>query len=96
MSLTLMLRTSWKQKEAEELEKQKIDPQQIMLADIDQRREASHLKDDEAKLRAETEAFKAQLKYESDMEKIESEYSAKSDKNEVDLTIAEMKQPQGY
>jgi hypothetical protein len=75
----------------EQQEKQ-IDPNQVMLAEIAQRREASSLKDEEAKLKAETEAFKAQLKYESDKAKMESQERIAEQKNEVDLTIEQMKQ----
>jgi hypothetical protein len=70
-----------------------VDPNKVMMADIEQRREASYLKDEEAKLKAETEAFKAQLKFEGDQAKTEAEREMADDKNKVDLTIAGIKQP---
>ena len=40
-----------------------LDPNMVMLADIEQRREASILKNEEAKMKTETEAFKSQLNF---------------------------------
>jgi len=68
-----------------------LDPNQVMLAEIEQRREASLLKEEEAKLKAETEAFKAQLKFESDKAKRESQEIIASEKNQVDLEIEHLK-----
>lgn len=89
------------QKQQEEMQEQdalmksqQIDPNAALLADINQRREASILKDEEAKLKAETESFKAQLKFEGDMAKMEAEERMAEEKNEVDLTIEQMKHGQ--
>jgi hypothetical protein len=70
-----------------------LDENKIMMADIEQRREASHLKHDEAQLKAETEAFKAQTQFESNKVKMDVNKELAKDKNEVNLTIAKMKQP---
>jgi hypothetical protein len=69
-----------------------LDPNAVMLQDIEQRREASHLKLEEAQLRAETEAFKTQTQFESGKVKMELEKKLAKDKNETSLTIARMKQ----
>lgn len=76
------------------MKSQQIDPNAALLADINQRREASVLKDEEAKLKAETEAFKAQLKFEGDMAKMEAQERMAEEKNEVDLTIEQLKHGQ--
>lgn len=68
-----------------------IDPNQVMLLDIEARREAAALKNEEAKLRAETESFKAQLKFESEKDKLEGQLEMAENKNETDIDIAEMK-----
>ena len=75
----------------EEEEAKKIDPNQVALADIEQRREASFLKDEEAKLRAETEAFKATTNFEGDLAKMESQENMAVEKNQVALAIEQMK-----
>lgn len=68
-----------------------LDPNQVMLQDMQVRRETAHLKKEEAELRAETEAFKAQLKFESEKARMEAQQEMAEEKNEVDLTLAEMK-----
>jgi hypothetical protein len=79
-----------------------LDPNAVMLADIEQKREAAYLKDEESKRRMETDAFKAQLKFEGDKAKIESqerlaqekaqlEMAKETQKNEKDLAVAQMK-----
>lgn len=70
-----------------------LDQNKIMMAEIEQRREASHLKHEEAQLRAETEAFIAQTQFESEKVKMDVNKELAKDKNEVTLTIAKMKQP---
>ena len=70
-----------------------IDPNQVMLADIEQRREASHLKGSEAQLKSETEAFKAQLKFESEKAKMESVRETAIEKNQVDIALEQIKHP---
>lgn len=66
---------------------------QVLMADIEQRREASHLKHDEAQLRAETEAFKVQTQFESEKVKMDVNKDMAKERNEVTLTVAKMKQP---
>ncbi len=68
-------------------------PQEALIMDVQQRREAAHLKHEEAALRAETEAFKAQSNFESEKAKLEAQKEMAADKNEVTLAIAQMKQP---
>jgi hypothetical protein len=70
-----------------------LDPNVVMLKDIEQRREASHLKHEEAQLRAETEAFKVQTQFESSKVKMDVDKEMAKDRNEVTLAIAKMKQP---
>jgi hypothetical protein len=91
--MQIMQQEQQQQQEAAEAQKNQLDPNAVMMADIEQHREASHLKDEEAKLKAETEAFKAQLKFESETSKIEADKEMAVNKNEVDLTIAHSKQP---
>lgn len=95
------------QKQMEEMQAAQpkpVDPNVVMMADIEQRREAAHLKDEsdklkvefrdkEVNLKAETEAFKAQLKFKGDTEKTEAQRDMASAKHEVDLAIAEMRRP---
>lgn len=68
-----------------------VDPQAVMLADIDQRREAESMKLEIAKMKTELEAFKAQLKYESDIQKIESQEKIADVKSETDMVMTEAK-----
>jgi hypothetical protein len=70
---------------------QQIDPMKVALEEVEQRRESAYLKNEESKLRAETEAFKAQTNFEGNKAKIESEKEIASEKNQVELAIAEMK-----
>lgn len=70
---------------------QPVDPNQVMMADIAQRKEEAILKHEDAKGRMETEAFKAQLKHESEREKIDADREISHEKNETDLAITEMK-----
>lgn len=70
-----------------------LNPTEVMLKDIQQREEAARLKHEEAQLRVELEAFKAQSQFESSKAKMDVEKELARDKNEVDLTIAKMKQP---
>lgn len=69
-----------------------LDPNMVMLKDIEQRREESLLKHEDAQLKAETEAYKAQTKFESDKLKMDVEKELADDKNKVSLAIADMKQ----
>lgn len=78
------------QQQQEEAAEQ-IDPNKVMIADIEQRREAAHLKADGDKLKVEGEAFKAQLKHEAEMTKTESQVAIAADKHEIDIAIAQSK-----
>lgn len=80
-------------KQQQEAAANQLDPNKVMMADIEQHREASHLKDESDKLKAETEAFKSQLKYESDMARNETQREIASERNEVNLAIEELKHP---
>jgi hypothetical protein len=79
------------QQQQAEMAAKQIDPMQAAMAEIEQRREASYLKDEESKLRAETESFKAQLNHEAEMEKLEAEREIASEKNETSLVIEHLK-----
>lgn len=68
-----------------------LDPNQVMMADIQQRKEASMLKAQEAKLKAETEAFKAQMSFESEKNKMENQKEIAQAKNETDLEVEHLK-----
>lgn len=70
-----------------------LDPNMVMLKDIEQRREESLLKHEEAQLRAELDAYKAQTQFESNKLKMDVEREMAKEKNEVELAIASMKQP---
>ncbi len=72
-------------------QKQELDPNVVMLKDIEQRREAAYLKNEEAKMRQETEAYKEQMRFELAKKKIDADLEMSEEKNEVDLTIAELK-----
>ena len=67
-----------------------LDPNMVMLQDIEQRREASHLKHDEALMKTETEAYKAQLRFESEKEQRKVDMDIADEKSDVALAIAEM------
>jgi hypothetical protein len=71
-----------------------IDPNEVMLQDIQQRREAAQLKHEEVKLQVEESAFEAQLKFEIDKAKIEANRDIAEDKNEVTLEVSRSKQIQ--
>jgi hypothetical protein len=79
------------QAQAEEQKAQQIDPNQVLMADIEQRREAAYLKDEETKLKAETEAFKSQLKFEGEKYKINSQKEIAREKNAKDRDVARFK-----
>lgn len=78
-------------------------PQQVMMEDINQRREAEQIRAEVAQmkieseekiagLKAELESFKEQLKFESANAKIESEKELAREKAETDLALADIKQ----
>jgi len=67
-------------------------PAVVMIEDIKQKREATLLKHEDAKLKAETEAFKAQTQFESDKLKMDVEKELAEEKNKTSLAIAKMKQ----
>ncbi len=67
-------------------------PAVVVMEEIKQKREASLLKHEEAKLRAETEAFKVQTQFESSQNKMDVEKELSKEKNKVSLAIEKMKQ----
>lgn len=79
------------QQKAAQEQAQQVTPVQAMLAEIEQKREAAGMKEQETLLRAETEAFKAQLKFEGEKDKIETQYAIADEKNQVDLALAGIK-----
>lgn len=76
------------QAQAEEQKAQTVDPNAVLMADIEQRREAAYLKDEETKLKAETEAYKSQLKLEGEKIKINSQKEIAREKNAKDREVA--------
>jgi hypothetical protein len=85
--------------QAQEMQSQQkapIDPNTIMMADIEQKKVAAELKNQEVHQKAETEAFKATMKYETDMKKMEIDQDIAEQKNDTDLEIAHMKNERGY
>jgi len=68
-----------------------LDPTKVMMADMESRTEIARLKQEEGKLRAEVEAFKAQLAFETAKNKLLADQEMAEEKNETDLAIAEMK-----
>jgi hypothetical protein len=79
-------------KKAQEEQPKPIDPNAVMMAEIEQRREAAQLNYEAIKLKVEAETFKAQLKFEGEKLKIESQRDINSEKNEANREIAELKQ----
>ena len=79
------------QKQAEEQKAGQIDPNQVLMADIEQRREAAYLKDEETKLRAKTDIHKSQLKFESEKLKMETQKEIAQEKNQKEEHIAHLK-----
>lgn len=80
-----------KQQEEQANQPRPLDPNEIMLADIDQHREAAHLKHDEALMKTETEAYKAQLRFESEKEQRKTDLEIADEKNAVDMAINQIK-----
>jgi hypothetical protein len=70
---------------------QTIDPNAILMADIEQRREAAYLKDEETKLKAETDVHKSQLKFEGEKLKANTQKEIAEERNQKEIDIAEMK-----
>jgi hypothetical protein len=73
------------QQQAEQQKATQIDATKAMVMDIEQHREAANLKHEDAKMKTEADAFKAQLKYEAEMAKTESQIEIAKDKHEVEL-----------
>lgn len=84
-------------------ESQGPSPQAVMVMDVEQRREAAQLKHKESDTRAQTEAFKANLKYDADLKKLKADHEAElakiqaqidiaRERNELDLELADIKQ----
>lgn len=57
--------------EQQQAQQNQLDPNKIMLEDINQRREASHLKHQEAASKIETDVFKENLKFETEQAKLQ-------------------------
>lgn len=73
-----------RQQQQQQAQQQPIDPNAVMMADIAQRRDAAELK-------AQTEAFKSQLKFEGDKSKMETQKDIAEEKNQTDLEIQHLK-----
>jgi hypothetical protein len=70
---------------------QPVDPNAVLMEDIRAREEGNQLKFAEAQLKAQTEAFKAQLQFEMQKHKLEVEQLLAEQKNAVQLQIESMK-----
>jgi hypothetical protein len=68
-----------------------IDPNQLLMADIKQKEEENAIKQNIANLKAETDVFKAQLDFEKQKAKIESEEDIAVLRAETELTRSEMR-----
>jgi hypothetical protein len=68
-----------------------MDPNELIMADIAQKQEAAILKDKEAHLKAETEAFKSQQKFDTEKMKIEANMQMAEEKNQLELLVNQMK-----
>lgn len=79
------------QAQAEAVRQQTVDPNQVMMMDIEQRREAASLKHEEAKLKSDTEIFKAQLNFEAEKNKQKTQKELAEEKNETEMEIQQMK-----
>lgn len=78
--------------EQKEMASRQVDPNVVMMAEIQQKDKEAALHQEAAKLRAEVDAFKAQMQYETDKLKIALEERVASEKNEKDLVIMNLKQ----
>lgn len=81
---------------------QPLDPSQVMMADIEQRREKAEmdlqieqLKLEIEKMKLETKTFEAQLRFETEKNKLEAQKDIQEEKNELALLINEMKTTKG-
>lgn len=72
-------------------QEQTINPQQVMLMDIEQRQKAAELKFQEAQLKSETEAFKAQLNFETEKNKQQTERDLMEEKLDAEFEIQQLK-----
>ena len=79
------------QQQQEAIRQQTVDPNQVMMMDIEQRREAAAMKHAESKLKSDTEIFKAQLNFEAEKNKQKVQQEIAEEKNEVSKEIQEMK-----
>lgn len=79
------------ERQAEEQRAQQIDPNAVMMADIEQRREAAYLKDSETKLRAKTDIHKSQLKFESEKLKMKTQKEIAEHKSQKEEKLAHLK-----
>lgn len=66
-------------------------PQQVLMLDIEQRDRAAKLKNEEARMKVESESAKAGLQFEAEMAKLQAQLEMAEEKNEKDLEIADMK-----
>lgn len=79
------------ERQAAEQQAQMIDPNMIMMADIEQRREAAYLKDEETKLKAKTDIHKSQLKFETEKLKMKTQKEISHEKNQKEEKLAHIK-----
>ncbi len=67
------------------------DPGEVMMMDVEAKKEIAALKFEEAKLRAENEAFRAQMSFEATKLKVEADREMSEEKNRLEAELAEAK-----
>jgi hypothetical protein len=88
--------TIMQQQQQQEQMANQLDINKVAMADVEQKREAAHLKSEEMKQRIEADVLKTNLQYESEMAKIQSQRETAREKHEVDLMIARNKEMVEY
>jgi len=90
-TIAIMAAQAVQQAQEQQQQQQPLDPNAVMMAEIEQRDRSDNLKYKSSELDAETKAFVAQLKFESDKEKNKTSKEIAIEKSDTDLTLAEMK-----
>lgn len=70
---------------------QPLDPNQVMMADITQRRDQTESNERIAEMKTEQEIFKTQMDFEKEKMKVEVNREISEEKNEKDILLAQMK-----
>lgn len=91
----IQMQLAQQEQELKNAQQQAIDEKQLIMADIQQKAQHDLLRNEESKLKAETESYKATLKYETDKEKMETDREIAEQKGKVQLVTEEMKHDKG-